>query len=97
MILEIQAMLLTINQKHSKMLKTDQPFASSTHFYAYFQSYRAHVEKRITGSKVEHIIHSIAEKTKYSKEEYVENAYVDSHDSDVLPKIFINLIKENHR
>jgi len=85
------------------MLKTDQPFASSVHFYAYFQSYRAHVEKRITGSKVEHIIHSIAEKIKViktetdehglfdrsvSREEYVENNY-----SNVLPKIFINLIE----
>lgn len=83
------------------MLKTDQPFASSVHFYAYFQSYRAHVEKRITGSKVEHIIHSIAEKIKViktetdehgpqsvSREEYVENNY-----SNVLPNIFINLIE----
>lgn len=87
------------------MLKTDQPFASSVHFYAYFQSYRAHVEKRITGNKVEHIIHSIAEKTKVIKTEtdehgpqsvlrkVIKEEYVENNYSNVLPNIFINLIE----
>ena len=89
------------------MLKTDQPFASSVHFYAYFQSYRAHVEKRITGNKVEHIIHSIAEKIKVIKTETdffgntIEHGpqsvsreeYVENNYSNVLPNIFINLIE----